>query len=61
MITAERGSGTNVKSEFSFKGLSTDTKPTVTWEDTQIANGSSFMEMDTKSLKFYDEATDSWV
>jgi len=61
MITAERGSGTNVSSEFSFKGLSTDTKPTGTFQDTKIGNGSSFLEIDTKNLSFYDEENETWV
>jgi len=52
---------TGGKYEFSFKGLSTDAKPTETHMDLPIANGSSFMEIDTKELKYYDEAGKSWV
>lgn len=44
-----------------FKGLSTDTKPVERYEKLKIANGSSFMEIDTKSLKFYDEEGEQWV
>jgi hypothetical protein len=49
--------------QFGFTGLSTDTKPTVKHEDTGylIANGSSFLEMDTGDLAFYDKDTDNWV
>lgn len=36
-------------------GLSTDTKPT-----TGIANGSTFIEMDTSKLYFFDEANSTW-
>lgn len=61
MITAERGNGTNSKAYFSFKGLSTDAKPTETYLGVEIENGSSFLEMDTKSLAFYDEGTQTWV
>lgn len=61
MITAERTSGTDIKGEFSFKGKSTDTKPTATWKGTQISNGSSFLELDTKTLLFYDEEAESWI
>ena len=61
MITAERGNGTTTKSNWSFKGLSTDTKPTGTYGGVEIENGSSFLEMDTKDLTFYDEASSSWV
>lgn len=53
------------KYEISFSGLSTDEKPTKTYEYKGkvlgIANGSSFFEMNTKSLKFYDESSDTWV
>ena len=45
---------------FSFSGLSTDTKPTGTIDGIQIGNGSTFLEMDTKDLKFYDDANDLW-
>ena len=31
-----------------FYGLSTDTKPTGTYNDMQIPNGAKFFEMDTK-------------
>lgn len=47
--------------EFSFKGLSTDDKPTNTYKDMKIANGSTFFEMDTKTVKFYDEENNAWV
>lgn len=36
-------------------GLSTDAKPT-----TGIANGSTFIEMDTSKLYFFDEASGTW-
>ena len=44
-----------------FVGLSTDTKPTETFERYAIANGSTFLEMDTPLTNYYDESTDSWV
>ena len=47
--------------EFSFKGLSSDTKPTGKHEGLLIANGSTFIEMDTKNLKYYDEGGGTWV
>ena len=47
--------------ELSFKGLSTDTKPTVKFDDIPITNGSSFFEMNTQECYFYDGATDSWL
>ena len=61
MITAFRTTGTDEKGQFEFKGLSTDQKPTGTYDDTVIENGSSFFEMDTQAVKFYNETTESWV
>ncbi len=61
MITADRVNGNYEKAQFSFKGKSTDTKPVDLWKETVIANGSSFLEIDTKALSFYDEDTKSWV
>lgn len=46
---------------FGFGGLSTDTKPTKTWDDYVIANGSSFFEIDSLALSFYDKDTESWI
>lgn len=58
MITLDK---TDLSSPLSFKGLSTDTKPTVKFEDVQITNGSSFFEMDTQDCYFYDGGTDTWL
>ena len=53
------------KYDISLSGKSTDTKPTGSFthkgENLPIANGSSFFEIDTKALAFYDEDTNSWV
>lgn len=61
MISALRTEGTATKGKFEFMGLSTDTKPTETYEGTEIMNGSSFFEMDNQSVSFYDEASKNWV
>lgn len=61
MISYEVKAQTVDKSEFSFKGLSTDTKPTVEHDGINIANGSTFFEMDTQEVYFYDGATDDWL
>lgn len=61
MITAFRTEGTEEKGKFEFDGLSTDEKPTGTFEGTEIMNGSSFFEMDNQDVMFYDEASQSWV
>lgn len=58
MITLVKDDTTN---ELSFKGLSTDTKPTVKYDDLPIINGSTFFEMDTQEVYFYDGDTDDWL
>lgn len=58
MITLVKDDTTN---ELSFKGLSTDTKPTVKYGDLKIINGSTFFEMDTQQVFFYDGDTDDWL
>lgn len=46
--------------DFSFKGASTDTKPTVEHDGMKIANGSTFFEMDTQTCYFYDGDNNDW-
>lgn len=46
--------------EFAFKGASTDTKPTGVCDNMTIANGSTFFEMDTQEVYFYDGANSDW-
>ena len=59
MITNSIGYQDAVKVELS--GLSTDTKPTGSFEGKKIANASSFFEMDTQNVYFYDGATSDWL
>lgn len=47
--------------KYELVGLSTDVKPTSTYDGKAIANGSTFFEMDTQNVKFYDEANNVWV
>lgn len=61
MVTAKRTGGNNEISSFAFKGLQADSKPTGTWEGTIIENGSSFLEIDTQNVKFYDQENQTWV
>ena len=61
MITAERNIALNEEPKFSFMGLSTDNKPTVTWKGIPIENSSTFFEMDTQAVKFYDAENATWV
>lgn len=58
MVTLSKDDTTN---ELSFKGLSTDTKPTVNYNSLKITNGSTFFQMDTQEVYFYDGATESWL
>ena len=46
---------------YSFTGLSTDTKPVGTYMNTQIQNGSSFVEMDTGTVFMYNEDGPAWI
>lgn len=43
-----------------FCGLSTDAKPTVSFEGVAIANGSEFIEMDTDKKYLYSADTQQW-
>ena len=45
---------------FEFFALSTDTKPTETYSDIKILNGSSLKEIDTGKLCLYDQENDTW-
>lgn len=58
MVTLNKS---DVGNELSFKGLSTDTKPTGTFEGSKITNGSTFFEMDTQEVYFYDEHASKWL
>lgn len=59
MITNDIGYQNAIKVD--LNGLSTDNKPTGTYEGRKIANGSTFFEMDTQDVKFYNADNDSWV
>lgn len=58
MVTLDKS---DVNEPLSFRGLSTDTKPKVKYGDLKILNGSSFLEMDTQLVFFYDGAADDWL
>ena len=47
---------TGEKKYIEYAGLSTDTKPT----DDFIATGSSFLEVNTCDVYFFDEASSEW-
>ena len=57
MVTYEKDQNTH---KYDFEGLSTDTKPDLT-DYPDLTNGSTFMEMDTKKLYYWDAAGSTWV
>ena len=61
MVTYDGMPKTEPYQNFDFTGLSSDTKPTGTVDGVTIRNGSSFFEMDTKTVKFYDAAHETWI
>ena len=61
MVSYENTMTNGDEIKFAFSGLNTDTKPTGKYAGAKIANGSTFLEMDTLNLKFYDATTDTWI
>ena len=57
MVTLTKNTQENT---ISFKGLSTDTKPVGTFQGLEIPNGSSFLEIDTQNVVFYDAEGQTW-
>lgn len=67
MITISKNENTKIKGDDRYilvelRGLSTDTKPTVYDEkiDSYIDNGSTFIEIDTGKIYFYDLENEQW-
>lgn len=59
MVTTENGAqliNTRYRRPVTLFGLSTDVKPS-----DNIANGSTFIEMDTGTLYFYDAENQEWL
>lgn len=46
--------------EFEFEGKSTDTKPVKVHKNMPIANGASFMTLDTAKYFKYDAESEQW-
>lgn len=44
-----------------LRGLSTDTKPTDKIGNKKIGNGSTFIEIDTGKIKFFDGESKDWI
>ena len=59
MITYEVKAYDKDNATFAFKGLSTDTKPTGTFNGSGISGESTFFEKDTQEVYFYD--TNAWL
>lgn len=57
MVTFTKNTQENI---LSFKGLSSDTKPVETFQGLEIPNGSSFLEIDTQNMVFYDAENKTW-
>jgi hypothetical protein len=51
----------DTKKELDFMGLSDDTKPTVSFQGLEVTNGSTFFEMDTQNVYFYDKESENWL
>jgi CRISPR/Cas system CSM-associated protein Csm4 (group 5 of RAMP superfamily) len=67
MITISKNENTKIKGNDRYilvelRGLSTDEKPTVYDEeiDSHIDNGSTFIEIDTGKIYFYDLENEQW-
>ncbi len=55
------GSPGSVAPITSFRGLSTDTKPTETYDNRPIADDATWFEKDTHKLYCYDGVTKLWT
>jgi hypothetical protein len=57
MVTLNRIGGQEVDNTAEFRGKSTDTKPI----SSDIPNMSTYLEVDTCTLYFYDSDTQTWI
>ena len=60
MITVKEVKGTANGGDFTMYGLSSDTKPTGNYLGMAIDNGSTFFEIDTQNVAFYDSVSETW-
>lgn len=56
MVSVSKVGGQVINKTTEFIGLSADEKPTE-----NVVNGSSFLEIDTLDVYFWDEDTQSWI
>ena len=61
MVSVTSYNGKAVTGLLEIVGLSSDDKPIETVGDYYIMNGSTFLEMDTGIVYFYDEEAQQWI
>lgn len=61
MVSVTSYNGKAVTGLLEIVGLSSDNKPIKTVDNYYIMNGSTFLEMDTGMVYFYDEKAQQWI
>lgn len=61
MVSVTSYNGKAVTGLLEIVGLSSDNKPIKTVDNYYIMNGSTFLEMDTGIVYFYDEEAQQWI
>ena len=61
MVSVTSYNGKAVTGLLEIVGLSSDNKPIKTVDNYYIMNGSTFLEMDTGMVYFYDEEAQQWT
>lgn len=61
MITYDVEKQIGQLAKLSFQGLSTDIKPTETYDGYTLMNGTSFFELDNQEVYFYDGDSKTWL
>lgn len=60
MVTCNKYADTPNRAWMELYGLSTDTKPIKKFNNTYIGNASTFVEMNTGKVFYYDEENYKW-
>lgn len=61
MVSVTSFNGRTLTGMLELSGKSTDEKPVGSYEGYRIMNGSTFVEMDTGMVYFYDEEAQQWI
>lgn len=61
MVTITSFGGKPMTGILEIVGTSSDIKPVESYNDCRIMNGSTFLEMDTGVVYFYDEEAQQWI